>query len=119
MATPFSCKGEAYSSGGPGIFLLGRAEALSQTLAAEYEGSVTLIYLDPPFGTGDTFSVKLSSQKARLTIPAYADTLSREDWDTDRHNYTPYFRDFQAFFYFCLNFYCLVPHESLSPPHAG
>ena len=46
MATPFSCKGEAYSSGGPGIFLLGRAEALSQTLAAEYEGSVTLIYLD-------------------------------------------------------------------------
>lgn len=80
MATPFSCKGEAYSSGGPGIFLLGRAEALSQTLAAEYEGSITLIYLDPPFGTGDTFSVKLSSQKARLTIPAYADTLSREDY---------------------------------------
>lgn len=47
MATPFSCKGEVFSSGGPGIFLLGRAEALSQTLAAEYEGSVTLIYLDP------------------------------------------------------------------------
>ena len=80
MATPFSCKGEVFSSGGPGIFLLGRAEALSQTLAAEYEGSVTLIYLDPPFGTGDTFSVKLSSRKARLTIPAYADTLSREDY---------------------------------------
>lgn len=52
MATPFSCKGEVFSSGGPGIFLLGRAEALSQTLAAEYEGSVTLIYLDPPIWHG-------------------------------------------------------------------
>ena len=74
------CKGEVYSSGGPGLFLLGRAETLSERLASEYEGRVQLIYLDPPFGTGDTFSVKLSSGKKMLSIPAYADTLSREDY---------------------------------------
>ena len=74
------CKGEVYSSGGPGLFLLGRAETLSEKLASEYEGRVQLVYLDPPFGTGDTFSVKLSSGKKTLSIPAYADTLSREDY---------------------------------------
>ena len=74
------CKGEVYSSGGPGVFLLGRAETLSEKLASEYEGRVQLVYLDPPFGTGDTFSVKLSSGKKTLSIPAYADTLSREDY---------------------------------------
>ena len=63
MATPFSCKGEVFSSGGPGIFLLGRAEALSQTLAAEYEGSVTLIYLDPP----DRKSTRLNSSHNNQT----------------------------------------------------
>lgn len=74
------CKGEVYSSGGPGVFLLGRAETLSEKLASEYEGRVQLVYLDPPFGTGDTFSVKLSSGKKTLSIPAYADTLSHEDY---------------------------------------
>lgn len=74
------CKGEVYSSGGPGLFLLGRAETLSERLSSEYEGRVQLVYLDPPFGTGDTFSVKLSSGKKTLSIPAYADTLSREDY---------------------------------------
>ncbi len=74
------CKGEVYSSGGPGLFLLGRAETLSEKLASEYEGRVQLVYLDPPFGTGDTFSVKLSSGKKTLSIPAYADTLFREDY---------------------------------------
>lgn len=80
MANKFSCKGEIYPAGGPGLFLLGHAETLCGRLASEYEGKVQLVYLDPPFGTGDTFSVKLSSGKTRLSIPAYADTLAREDY---------------------------------------
>ncbi|MBE5784200.1 MAG: site-specific DNA-methyltransferase [Clostridiales bacterium] len=73
-------KGEILPTGGPGIFLGGRAEQLSEALASEYEGKVQLIYLDPPFGTGDTFSVKLSTGKKKLTLPAYSDKLSREDY---------------------------------------
>lgn len=80
MANKFSCKGEIYPSGGPGLFLLGHAETLCGQLASEYEGKVQLVYLDPPFGTGDTFSVKLSSGKTHFSIPAYADTLAREDY---------------------------------------
>lgn len=75
-----SIKGEILPTGGPGIFLKGRAEQLCESLAAEYEGKVQLIYLDPPFGTGDTFSVKLSTGKKKLTLPAYSDKLSREEY---------------------------------------
>ena len=46
MANKFSCKGEIYPSGGPGLFLLGHAETLCGQLASEYEGKVQLVYLD-------------------------------------------------------------------------
>ena len=80
MEQAIHCKGEVYPAGGPGLFLLGRAEEIAQRLAGEYEEQVQLIYLDPPFGTGDTFSVKLAAGKARLTIPAYSDTLGQEEY---------------------------------------
>lgn len=73
-------KGEILPTGGPGTFLQGRAEQLCEDLVLQYEGKVQLIYLDPPFGTGDTFSVKLSTGKKKLTLPAYSDKLSREDY---------------------------------------
>ena len=80
MEQAIHCKGEVYPAGGPGLFLLGRAEEIAQRLASEYEERVQLIYLDPPFGTGDTFSVKLAAGKTRLTIPAYSDTLGQEEY---------------------------------------
>ena len=52
------CNGEIYGAGGPGLFMLGRAEEAGEKLQQSYAGKVRLIYLDPPFGTGDTFAVK-------------------------------------------------------------
>ncbi len=80
MKNTFTCKGEIFPTGGPGLFLLGRAESLCEALLKEYGSAVQLIYLDPPFGTGDTFSVKFASGKARLSIPAYADAQNREEY---------------------------------------
>ncbi len=74
------CKGEVYSAGGPGLFMLGRAEQAGQKLLEEYEGKVRLIYLDPPFGTGDTFAVKSGPKGKSVRVPAYADNLSHEKY---------------------------------------
>ena len=61
-------KGEKHNCGGPGQFFLGRAEELAPALTAEFAGKARLIYLDPPFGTGDTFSMRTGGKK-NLTIP--------------------------------------------------
>lgn len=71
-----SIHGERHPVGGPGQFLLGRAEALCPLLLEKYAEQVRLIYLDPPFGTGDTFTMRVGSRAQRVTVPAYADTLS-------------------------------------------
>ena len=49
------CKAEHHDIGGPGAFFLARSEKQLPKLISEYGGKVQLIYLDPPFGTGDTF----------------------------------------------------------------
>lgn len=74
------CKGEHHEAGGPGRFLLGRAEDLMSNLAAEYAGKVQLIYLDPPFGTGDRFSLTLGRGKAKREFTAYSDTMERSEY---------------------------------------
>lgn len=70
-------KGERHACGGPGQFILGRAEAVCSMLLKSYREQVQLIYLDPPFGTGDTFTMQTGGRKS-VTIPVYADTMDAE-----------------------------------------
>ncbi|MDO4493746.1 MAG: site-specific DNA-methyltransferase [Clostridia bacterium] len=71
---------------GNGVFYLDKAENLLQPLIDRYAGKVDLIYLDPPFGTGDHFKMKLPQGKKQITVPAYSDSLTGEAyvaWMTD------------------------------------
>ncbi len=52
------CKAEQHEIGGPGSFFLARSEKQLPALIDAYKGKVQLIYLDPPFGTGDFFQRK-------------------------------------------------------------
>lgn len=80
------CTEEYHHSGGAGLFFLQRAEQLLPELIREYRGQVQLIYLDPPFGTGDTFQIKIGNNKGNISIPAYKDNMSTPD-------YTKWMRD--------------------------
>ena len=74
------CNTEIHSTGGDGSFILGKAESVLETLMTEFEGKVQLIYLDPPFGTGDTFSVRLRDTARSVKIPIYSDQLTGEKY---------------------------------------
>ncbi len=74
------CSNEIHSTGGDGLFILGKAETVLDTLMPELEGKVQLIYLDPPFGTGDTFSVRLRDTARSVKIPVYSDQLTGEQY---------------------------------------
>ena len=80
MLERICCKGEQHEAGGPGTFLLGHAEELVSQLADEYAGKVQLIYLDPPFGTGDRFSLTIGRGKSKREIPAYSDSMERSEY---------------------------------------
>ncbi len=80
MKKDLICKGEVYPVGGPGRFLLGRAEQLVPALAAEWGGKVDLICIDPPFGTGESFCIKPPGAKEKLVVPVYRDRLSEADY---------------------------------------
>ena len=67
--------GEEYPFGGPGKFILGTVQAMAEQLRQEYANTVDLIYIDPPFGTGDGFSVKLPGMREKVKIPAYSDSM--------------------------------------------
>lgn len=69
------CTSERHANGGPGEFFLARAEEALDSLLADYRGRVQVVYLDPPFGTGDTFHSKLGTGKGTLTLPTYADDM--------------------------------------------
>ena len=69
------CSSERHASGGPGEFILSRAENALETLLAQYRGRVQVVYLDPPFGTGDIFHSKLSAGHGKITLPTYADDM--------------------------------------------
>lgn len=74
------CTSEQHASGGPGEFFLGRAEESLEALLREYRGRVQVVYLDPPFGTGDLFHVRVSAQKKQFTVPAFSDRLGEKDY---------------------------------------
>lgn len=73
-------QGEKQLCNSPGQFLLGQAEALCPGLLQRYAGQIRVIYLDPPFGTGDTFTMRAGKQK--LVLPVYADTLDKNAYRT-------------------------------------
>lgn len=74
------CAGERHPNGGPGEFVLSRAEDALKTLLANYAGRVQIVYLDPPFGTGDTFHSKIGVGHTKLTLPVYADDMEEADY---------------------------------------
>ena len=77
------CTSEQHANGGPGEFILARAEDALKDLLASYRNQVQVIYLDPPFGTGDIFHSKFGTGHARLSLPIYADTMEESayvDW---------------------------------------
>ena len=69
------CTSERHVNGGPGEFILSRAEDALETLLADYRGRVQVVYLDPPFGTGDIFHSKLGAGSETLSLPTYADDM--------------------------------------------
>jgi len=70
-----TCTSERHANGGPGEFLLARAEEALETALASYRGRVQVVYLDPPFGTGDIFHSKVSAGHGKITLPTYADDM--------------------------------------------
>ena len=74
------CTQEAHTFGGPGIFYLGKAEELEQQLLAAYRGKVRLIYLDPPFRTGEAFTMKIGQGRNAEKITLYEDVLTTEEY---------------------------------------
>lgn len=79
--TQVSFTEELHKNGGPGCFMLGKAEALLPSLSAAYQGQIQCIYMDLPFSTGETFHLKLSKSKKSVVIPAYSDKLSEEEYE--------------------------------------
>ena len=66
---------ERHVNGGPGEFILAKAEETLPSLLESHRGRIQLIYLDPPFGTGDIFHMKVGSGKRQLNLPVYADNM--------------------------------------------
>ena len=72
------CKAERHDVGGPGSFFLARSEKQLPSLIETYGGKVQLIYLDPPFGTGDAFQGKGEKDDAR--IPLFRDDMPEAEY---------------------------------------
>lgn len=71
--------------GEPGAFYLADAEDALKGLLNEYTGRVQLVYLDPPFATGQQFTMRMrvgkkdwTSSTGSLTLPAYDDDMDRD-----------------------------------------
>ena len=74
-------------AGRGGDFYLGDTCALMNDLIARYGGKVQLIYLDPPFQTGDVFLMKervgekeWRAGQGTLSQTTYRDDLPREEY---------------------------------------
>ncbi len=73
---PICCKKEFYPNKRTGSFYLGGAEDILPSLLPAYKEAVQLIYLDPPFQTGDTFYFRPSHAEASAAPhTAYSDKL--------------------------------------------
>ena len=74
------CTEELHPSGGDGTFYLAKAEDALSSLLSRYENSVRLIYLDPPFRTGESFKMKIGKGKQAQTVVLYEDNLPESDY---------------------------------------
>ena len=72
------CKAVQHEIGGPGSFFLARSEKLLPELIKIYGGKVQLIYLDPPFGTGDSFQNKAGKEDGQ--IPLFRDDMPEAEY---------------------------------------
>ena len=73
------CKAEHHDVGGPGTFFLARSEKMLPALIDAYGGRVQLIYLDPPFGTGESFQRK-GEKESQDAIPLFQDDLPEAEY---------------------------------------
>ena len=73
------CTRELLPCGCPGSFILSPAEDVLSQLILQYGGKVQLIYLDPPFGTGDSFHIRLrGSGKKSIRVPVFDDNQPQD-----------------------------------------
>jgi len=85
---PVAVRRESYEGrGADGRFYLGDAPGLLDALVPEYRGQVKLIYMDPPFLTGERFVIRAragegdwKTGRSSLTLPAYDDDLDPESY---------------------------------------
>ena len=71
------CTAEHHGVGGPGSFFLARSEKQLPSLIRAYGGKIQLIYLDPPFGTGDSFRTKAEKEETS-GMPLFQDDMPEE-----------------------------------------
>jgi len=69
------CTSERHANGGPGEFILALAQDALLTQLDSYRGRVQVVYLDPPFGTGDVFHSKVGVGHTKLSLPTYTDNM--------------------------------------------
>ena len=74
------CTDELHAAGGGGTFYLAKAEDALDSLLTQYENSVRLIYLDPPFRTGESFKMKIGKGKNAQTVVLYEDKLDEQSY---------------------------------------
>ena len=74
-------------NGPQGLFCLGDAVENLEALLPEYEGKVKLVYMDPPFMTGDRFFMRVRVgreqwEKGRggMALEAFSDKLTRAEY---------------------------------------
>ena len=86
---PMDVRGEHHPAAGgvEGLFCLDDAVRGLEALLPEYEGRVKLVYMDPPFMTGDRFFMRVRvgadqwrRGKGELSLETFSDKLSREDY---------------------------------------
>ena len=78
---------EVVGSGKDGCIYIDDAVRRMEALSEEAPGSVSLIYMDPPYGTGKRFEVRQKvgarewkSGRGSLVLPAYDDKLPRDEY---------------------------------------
>lgn len=76
----YYCTEECHSCGGPGTFYLADSEKSLNKLVKNYRSKIQVIYLDPPFGTGDTFTMKLGKGKKAVKVPLYQDQMPKQEY---------------------------------------
>lgn len=75
-----SCTSEKLAYGGDGLFILGNAINVTERLKRDYLGKLDLIYLDPPFGSGESYAFSVKGSADKIKIPAYSDGMDEKSY---------------------------------------